>query len=114
MWFFWALCCFSAGARAQTPAESPQTAELNAALTTASTSVGDASTYIIGLKQPLPGAPSNDDIEKLQTTLSAASAQTGAAQQATAQSALDQFNAGIDKVTKAYDAAPPEAPSRSS
>ena len=72
--------------------------------------MGDASTYIIGLKQAIPGAPSNDDLEKLQTTLSAASAQTGAAQQASAQSALEQFDAGIDKVTKAYDAAAAGSP----
>ena len=98
------------GCSAQTPAESPQSAELNAALTTASTSVGDASTYVIGLKQPLPGAPSNDDLEKLQTTLSAASTQTGAAQQASAQSALEQFNAGIDEVDAAYEAAAAGSP----
>ena len=54
-------------------AEAPQSAELNAALATASTSVADASTYIIGLKQAIPGAPSNDDLEKLQTTVNAAS-----------------------------------------
>ncbi len=90
--------------------ESPREAELNAALVTASTSVADASTYIIGLKQAIPGTPSNDDLERLQTTLNAASAQTGAAQQASAQSALDQFDAGIAKVTKVYDAAPAGSP----
>jgi hypothetical protein len=87
------------------PTESPQDAGLNAALATAGTSVADASTYIIGLKQSIPGTPSNDDLNRLQTTLNAASAQTGAARQASAQSALDQFNAGIAKVTQAYDAA---------
>lgn len=86
--------------------EAPQAAELEAALSTASTSVADASTYIIGLKQDLPNAPSNDDLEKLQTTLNAAETQTGAVQRATAQSALDQFNAGIAEVTPVYEAAP--------
>ncbi len=95
------------------PSSSPESlkaSELNAALLKASTSVGDASTYIIGLKQPLSGAPSNDDLQRLQTTLSAASSQTGAAQQASAQSALEQFNAGIAKVTQVYDAAPAGSP----
>ncbi len=96
--------------KASKPTESPREAELNAALVTASTSVADASTYIIGLKQAIPGTPSNDDLERLQTTLNAASAQTGAAQQASAQSALDQFDAGIAKVTKVYDAAPAGSP----
>ena len=94
------------------PSESPQNAGLNAALATASTSVADASTYIIGLKQSIPGTPSNDDLNRLQTTLNAASAQTGAARQASAQSALDQFNAGIAKVTQAYDAAPAGSPAQ--
>jgi hypothetical protein len=92
------------------PTQSPREAELNAALATASTSVADASTYIIGLKQSIPGTPSNDDLNRLQTTLNAASAQTGAAQQASSQSALDQFDAGIAKVTQTYDAAPAGSP----
>jgi hypothetical protein len=102
---FVAAALIIGGCSTPAPSQSPQSAELNAALATASTSVGDASTYIIGLKQAIPGAPSNSDLEKLQTTLNAASSQTGATQQATAKSALEQFNAGIDKVTKAYDAA---------
>jgi outer membrane murein-binding lipoprotein Lpp len=98
------------GCSSPAPPQSPQATQLNAALATASTSVGDASTYIIGLKQAIPGAPSNDDLEKLQTTVNAASSQTGAAQQASAQSALEQFNAGIDKVTQSYDAAAAGSP----
>lgn len=100
------------GCASSKPTESPQQAELNAALVTAGTSVADASTYIIGLKQPIPGTPSNQDLERLQTTVNAASAQTGAAQKASAQSALDQFEAGIAKVTQTYDATPAGSPAQ--
>jgi tagatose-1,6-bisphosphate aldolase non-catalytic subunit AgaZ/GatZ len=105
-----ALLVSGCSASKSAPPESPQAAALNAALAKASTSVGDASTYIIGLKQPLPGSPSNDDLQRLQTTVNAASSQTGAAQQASAQSALDQFNAGIIKVKQVYDTAPAGSP----
>ena len=63
----------------------------------------------MGLKQEMPGAPPNDDLEKLTTTLNLAATQTGAAQVATAQSALDQFNAGITKTEEAAKAAPQDA-----
>jgi len=96
-----------AGCTASTPpATSPQAAEMDAAIATALSSVASASTYIFGLEQEIPGAPSNDDLEKLQSTLNLAASQTGATQRATAQSALDQFNAGIAQVSEAYDEAP--------
>jgi hypothetical protein len=60
----------------------------------------------MGLKQQMPNATSNDDLEKLQSTLNLAATQAGAAQVATAQSALDQFNAGITKTEEAAAAAP--------
>ncbi len=85
---------------------------LDAAIATASTSVANASTYVFGLKQEIPGAPSNDDLEKLQTTLNAAAAQTGPEQRVTAQSALDQFNAGIASLTETYDATPEGSPDK--
>jgi hypothetical protein len=88
------------------PPETPKASQLDAAIATASSAVSDASTYIFSLKQPLPDAPPNTDLEKLQTTLNAAAAQTGATQRATAQSALDQFNAGLDKSAAAAEAAP--------
>jgi len=88
------------------PAETPQAASLDAAIATATQSVSDSSAYIMGLKQEIPGAPPNDDLEKLTTTLNLAATQTGAAQVATAQNALDQFVAGIAKTQEAAAVAP--------
>jgi hypothetical protein len=95
-----------AGCSASTPPETPAASELDAAIATATTAVANASTYIFTLEQELPGAPSNEQLEKLQSTLNLAATQTGATQRATAQSALDQFDAGIEQLTEAYNAAP--------
>ncbi len=92
------------GCSASTPAETPVAAELDTALAIASTSAGEASTYVLGLKQGLPGAPSNDQLQELQTTLNAAVSQAGAAQRASAQDALAQFESGIATATEALDA----------
>ena len=94
------------GCSAPPPAESPQAAALDSALASASTSVGSASTFVIGLEQPMPGMPTNTDLEALQTTLNAARSESGAAQREAAQSALEQLNAEIVKVTQVRDATP--------
>jgi hypothetical protein len=67
--------------------------------------VANASTYIFSLEQALPGAPSNEDLERLQSTLNLAETQTGAAQVATSQQALVQFDEGIATVTQSYESA---------
>jgi len=94
-----------AGCSAAQPTRAPAPTNLDAAIATASTSVANASTYIFSLEQALPGAPSNEDLERLQSTLNLAATQTGAAQIATSQEALSQFEAGIATVTQAYEAA---------
>ena len=91
------------------PAETPKASQLDAAIATATKAVSDASVYIMSLKQALPDATSNDDLEKLQSTLNLAATQTGATQIATSQSALDQFNAGIEKTTASAASASQDA-----
>jgi hypothetical protein len=88
------------------PSETLQEAELDAAIATASQAVSQASNYIVGLKQSMDDPPPSDDLEMATSTLNLAATQTGATQRTTAQSALDQLNAGIEKTTAAAGAAP--------
>lgn len=93
------------GCSSPTPTETPQASELDAAIATATQSVSDASNYIFGIKQTMDEPPPSDDLEKAASTLNLAATQTGATQRATAQSALDQLNAGIEKTTEAMNSA---------
>ncbi|TLM96079.1 MAG: hypothetical protein FDZ75_05250, partial [Actinobacteria bacterium] len=90
------------------PSQTSSTEELDAALNSASQAVGQASTYVAGLQQPLPeGAPKNEDLQQLQTTLNAAIAETDPVKkEKLAQEALDQLNAAIETATTIMEAQP--------
>jgi hypothetical protein len=107
------LCAAALGACASSgpeppsePIETAPSANLDAAIATATKSANDASTYIFGLAQSMENPPSGEDLDKVLTTLELASTQTGAAQRATAQSALDQFNTALTNIEAAQAAAP--------
>jgi hypothetical protein len=97
------------GCSSSAPPETPQASELDAAIATATQSVSYASGYIYGIKQTMDEPPPSDDLEKVTSTLNLAATQTGAAQRATAQSALDQLDAGIEKTIEAKNAAPQDS-----
>ncbi len=107
-----AACSSSSSSGTSTPATNPpatQGTDLSSAITAAGQSVSSASTTISTLKQPLDDATMTK-IQTLQSTLNLAETQTGAAQVATAQKALEQFDDGIAAVEAVIAATPADSP----
>jgi len=93
------------------PPETPRASAIDAAIATASTAVGQASTYVTSLKQPIADAPPNTAMEQLQTTLNAASsAESEVAQRQLAQEAVTQFDAIIAAANQELATVPAGSP----